>query len=162
MDTFYSTLNTPDGPFTMVVHQNKVVASGWTNDFNELMKYLPGYETPSKKKMHDIETAVLDYYSGNFDKILQVSVHTTSTPFTLRIWEALRKIPAGTVLSYTQLAKEAGNERATRAAGTACGKNPVSLFIPCHRALRSDGTLGGFGWGLNIKESLLSREKQAN
>ena len=75
-----------------------------------------------------------------------------------RLWDELRRIPAGDVRSYTALG---GSRRFARAAGTACALNPVPLIVPCHRVVRSDGGLGGFGWGLVVKRWLLDHEAAA-
>ena len=76
------------------------------------------------------------------------------------MWKALRTIPIGETRTYSELAAIAGNPAAVRAAGSACGKNPVSIVIPCHRAQRTDGTLGGYAYGLDRKRALLAREAQ--
>lgn len=82
------------------------------------------------------------------------------TAFQEAVWDALRRIPPGETLSYAALAARAGNAGAVRAAGTACGANPVAVLIPCHRAKRTDGGLGGYAWGLERKEALLVRESE--
>jgi AraC family transcriptional regulator of adaptative response/methylated-DNA-[protein]-cysteine methyltransferase len=73
----------------------------------------------------------------------------------------LSRIPPGETLSYAALAARAGKPGAARAAGTACGANPVALLIPCHRATRGDGSLGGYAYGLAVKRELLERERGA-
>ncbi|UAK23408.1 bifunctional DNA-binding transcriptional regulator/O6-methylguanine-DNA methyltransferase Ada [Sphingomonas nostoxanthinifaciens] len=80
------------------------------------------------------------------------------TAFQEAVWRELARIPPGATLSYAALAARAGNANAVRAVGSACGANPVALLIPCHRAKRSDGTLGGYAYGLPIKRELLDRE----
>lgn len=82
----------------------------------------------------------------------------TLPPFQQKILKALQQVPFGTTLSYQQLASRAGNAKASRAAGTACGKNPYPLFIPCHRIVHTSGTLGGFLFGLPVKKALLEFE----
>lgn len=81
------------------------------------------------------------------------------TAFQQAVWRELSRIPPGETLSYAALAARAGNPNAVRAVGSACGANPVAVLIPCHRALRADGSLGGYAWGLPIKEKLLARER---
>lgn len=81
------------------------------------------------------------------------------TPFQLAVWAELLKIPKGETISYAQLAAKLGKPKATRAVGTACGTNPIPFLVPCHRVVRSDGSLGGFAFGLPMKEQLLAREK---
>jgi AraC family transcriptional regulator of adaptative response/methylated-DNA-[protein]-cysteine methyltransferase len=84
------------------------------------------------------------------------------TAFQQRVWLALREIPIGSTKSYAQLAARAGNPSAVRAVGTACGANPVAVLIPCHRAVRSDGALSGYRWGLERKQALLKNEVSAS
>jgi len=80
------------------------------------------------------------------------------TAFQEAVWQALSRIPPGETRSYAALAVEAGKPGAARAAGSACGANPVAVLIPCHRALRGDGSLGGYAWGLEMKRRLLAEE----
>ncbi len=83
------------------------------------------------------------------------------TAFQLRVWEALRKIPAGKTMSYGDIAEAVGAPKAVRAVGAACGANPVGVAIPCHRVVRSDGSLNGYRWGVPRKRELLRREGAA-
>jgi len=83
------------------------------------------------------------------------------TAFQQAVWRELSRIPPGETLSYAALAARAGSPNAVRAVGSACGANPVAVLIPCHRALRADGSLGGYAWGLPIKRKLLEREAAA-
>jgi AraC family transcriptional regulator of adaptative response/methylated-DNA-[protein]-cysteine methyltransferase len=80
------------------------------------------------------------------------------TPFQIRVWEALLRIPAGAITSYQALAKLIGKPNAPRAVGTANGANPISYLIPCHRVIRKSGALGGYGWGLGRKLAMLTEE----
>lgn len=79
-------------------------------------------------------------------------------PFQIKVWEALLNIPSGQVTSYSEIAESIGHPKAVRAVGTAVGRNPVSWLIPCHRALRKSGALGGYHWGLPVKRALLAFE----
>ncbi|MCB2015329.1 MAG: bifunctional DNA-binding transcriptional regulator/O6-methylguanine-DNA methyltransferase Ada [Sphingobium sp.] len=81
------------------------------------------------------------------------------TAFQQTVWDALRRIPAGETRSYAQIAAEIGRPKAVRAVGTACGDNEIAIVIPCHRVLRSDGSLGGYAYGLERKRALLERER---
>lgn len=83
----------------------------------------------------------------------------TGTNFQVRVWEALLKLPVGYTTSYTKIAEQVCDARATRAVASAVGRNPVSLIIPCHRVLRTDGALGGYHWGLTRKRALLAWEQ---
>ena len=79
-------------------------------------------------------------------------------PFQIKVWEALMRIPSGHVTTYSEIAQAIGHPAAVRAVGTAVGRNPVSLLIPCHRALRKSGGLGGYQWGLPVKRAMLAWE----
>ncbi len=79
-------------------------------------------------------------------------------PFQIKVWEALLRIPSGQVTTYSEMAGAIGHPRAVRAVGTAVGRNPVSFLIPCHRALRKSGGLGGYHWGLPVKRAILAWE----
>jgi O-6-methylguanine DNA methyltransferase len=100
---------------------------------------------------------VIDCIEGRRDGA-GIPVKLEGSEFQIKVWEALRQVPLGQVISYSDLAKRAGNMRATRAAASACGQNPCAIIIPCHRIIRRDGGLGGFFWGLDVKRILLSRE----
>lgn len=82
----------------------------------------------------------------------------SGSPLQLKVWEALLNIPSGHVTTYSDIAQNIGKPKAMRAVGTAVGRNPVSWLIPCHRALRKSGALGGYHWGLPVKRALLARE----
>jgi len=88
----------------------------------------------------------------------EMRLHMIGAPFQIKVWEALLKIPSGQVTTYSEIARAVGNPRAVRAVGTAVGRNPVSWLIPCHRALRKSGGLGGYHWGLPVKRALLAWE----
>ncbi len=79
-------------------------------------------------------------------------------PFQIKVWEALLRIPSGHVTTYSEIARAIGHPAAVRAVGSAVGRNPISLFIPCHRALRKSGGLGGYHWGLPVKRAILAWE----
>lgn len=110
----------------------------------------------------DALETVLAYLQGARVDLNALPLAISGTPFQERVWAALRRIPYGETRSYRELAAELTNReaapRTARAVGSACGRNPVALLIPCHRALRSDGGLGGYYWGLAIKRALLQME----
>jgi methylated-DNA-[protein]-cysteine S-methyltransferase len=98
------------------------------------------------------------YFAGDVGAIDRIRVDTGGTAFQKRVWAALREIPVGTSISYATLAREVGSPRAVRAAGLANGQNPVCIVVPCHRVIASDGTLCGYGGGLDRKRWLLQHE----
>jgi AraC family transcriptional regulator of adaptative response/methylated-DNA-[protein]-cysteine methyltransferase len=87
-----------------------------------------------------------------------VPLHLIGAPFQIKVWEALLRIPSGHVSTYSEIAGAVGHPAAVRAVGTAVGRNPISYLIPCHRALRKSGGLGGYHWGLPVKRALLAWE----
>lgn len=88
----------------------------------------------------------------------EARLHLIGAPFQIKVWEALLNVPSGHVTTYSEIAGAVGHPRAVRAVGTAVGRNPVSWLIPCHRALRKSGALGGYHWGLPVKRALLAWE----
>lgn len=105
----------------------------------------------------EILKPVIDCIEGRRDGA-GIPLKLEGSEFQIKVWEAMRQVPPGQVISYSDLAKRAGNMRATRAAASACGQNPCAIVIPCHRIVRRDRGLGGFFWGLDIKRALLTRE----
>lgn len=105
-----------------------------------------------------LKKALQDYFDGRIDALAQVRTATGGTPFQKEVWKALRTIPAGTTISYGQLAREIGRTGASRAVGAANGANPIPIVVPCHRVIGADGTLTGFGGGLENKKWLLDHE----
>ncbi len=88
----------------------------------------------------------------------ETPLHLIGAPFQIKVWEALLRIPTGHVTTYSELAGAVGHPKAVRAVGTAVGRNPISFLIPCHRALRKSGDLGGYHWGLPVKRAILAWE----
>jgi len=101
--------------------------------------------------------AIADYIAGR-SAMPTPPMDIRGTPFQFSVWDQLRAIPAGQTRSYTEIARRIGRPRAVRAVGTANGANPVSIVIPCHRAIRASGHLGGYRWGLERKRKLLEME----
>ena len=105
-----------------------------------------------------VEHTLQDYFQG-VRKNFNVSIDfIEGTAFQRRVWRTLKKIPYGQVRSYAWVAKEVGHPRAVRAVGQANARNPVAIFVPCHRVINSDGGLGGYGSGLEVKKALLRLE----
>lgn len=88
----------------------------------------------------------------------ETRLHLIGSPLQIKVWEALLQIPSGHVTTYSEIAQAIGQPRAVRAVGTAVGRNPISYVIPCHRALRKSGALGGYHWGLPVKRAMLAWE----
>jgi len=101
---------------------------------------------------------IAPWVGAAFDGRGEAALHVIGAPFQIKVWEALVTIPSGHVTTYSEIAQAIGNPRAVRAVGTAVGRNPISFLIPCHRALRKSGGLGGYHWGLPVKRAILAWE----
>ncbi|MDF1727419.1 MAG: bifunctional helix-turn-helix domain-containing protein/methylated-DNA--[protein]-cysteine S-methyltransferase [Sulfitobacter sp.] len=101
---------------------------------------------------------VLRAFGAKDDHLEKAPLFLIGAPFQIKVWEALLQIPSGQVTTYSDIARAIGRPKAVRAVGTAVGRNPVSWLIPCHRALRKSGALGGYHWGLPVKRTLLAYE----
>ncbi len=104
-------------------------------------------------------TRLRRYLDGELDALDDIAVDLGGTAFQARVWKALRKIPVGATWSYAALARKVGSPEAVRAVGAANGRNPVSLVVPCHRVIAADGTLCGYGGGIERKRWLLTHER---
>ncbi|WP_216897319.1 methylated-DNA--[protein]-cysteine S-methyltransferase [Nocardia alni] len=160
----FATIETPIGPFTTLIDADgAVLASGWTADAEGLRLLVSPRLRPTELRRHDslgeVTRAVEKYHAGDLFVIDEIPVRQMSGPFLTHAWEVLRKIPAGNPLTYTAFARLSGRPEAVRAAANACARNAAALFVPCHRILRTDGTLGGFRWGLPVKSWLIEHEQ---
>jgi AraC family transcriptional regulator of adaptative response/methylated-DNA-[protein]-cysteine methyltransferase len=113
----------------------------------------------AQRPMPEVKTAILDFITGEAS-LARVPLDIRGTVFQRRVWEELRRIPRGETRTYRDIARAVGAPAAVRAVGSACGANPVALVVPCHRAVRTDGGLGGYAWGLGRKKKLLAFEKK--
>ena len=102
--------------------------------------------------------AISPWVQAAFRQSGDTRLHLIGAPFQIKVWEALLSIPSGHVTTYSEIAQAIGTPRAMRAVGTAVGRNPISWLIPCHRALRKSGGLGGYHWGLPVKRAMLAWE----
>ncbi len=159
MTALLHTLATPDGPFTILADERqRVLASGWTDDPSAILARLRVGPGEVREGDVDAAAAVIAYYDGDVRAIDDVVVAQSGTALQLEGWGALRRITPGDPLTYTGFAALLGRPSAVRAAASICARNAPALFVPCHRVLRGDGTLGGFAWGVEVKRSLLARE----
>jgi AraC family transcriptional regulator of adaptative response/methylated-DNA-[protein]-cysteine methyltransferase len=113
----------------------------------------------SEKAMPETKAAILRFIAGE-NGVARIPLDIRGTVFQRRVWEELRRIPRGETRTYRDIARALGAPDAVRAVGSACGANPVALVVPCHRAVRTDGGLGGYAWGLGRKKKLLALEKK--
>ena len=166
LDVAYTTADSPFGPLLLARTPQGLVRLGLPNeDADEMLADLAGRVSPrvleTPAGLDDERRALDDYFSGrrhSFDLPIDWQL---SHGFLLRARHEIAAIPYGETRTYTDLARAAGNERVVRAAGSACSRNPIPLVVPCHRVLRSDGSLGGYAGGLAMKERLLEMESPA-
>lgn len=161
---YTSTVDTPTGPFTAIVDgEGAVLASGWTASVDELLPVVHASIRPDAVRtvpdLGPVTDAVRAYHEGNLSIIDGVPVRQHGGEFLTHAWRVLRDVPPGAPISYTDYAAKCGRPAAVRAAAMACARNAAALFVPCHRVLRSDGTPGGFRWGLPVKHWLLDHER---
>jgi len=123
-----------------------------------LDRYYGDYSLKERAAPTSLKRALKDYFAGDIDALADVTTATAGTPFQREVWKALRAIPAGTTLSYGQLAAKLGRKGSSRAVGAANGANPIPIVVPCHRVIGADGSLTGFGSGLPRKRWLLDHE----
>lgn len=158
-----STVDTPIGPFTALVDgDGRVLASGWTSDPGQLLQVVHREIRPAGVRpvadLGPVTEAVLAYHGGDLAAAAGVPVRQHGGEFLRHAWQVLRDVPPGAPITYTEFAAKCGRPAAVRVAAMACARNAAALFVPCHRVFRSDGTLGGFRWGLPVKRWLLDHE----
>lgn len=158
--TIVTTTETPMGPFTWISSEGRVLVSGWTTDVAELVQHGRVGDVPVPGPDETTAEAIARFFGGDPGALDAVPVDQHGGEFIEAGWQALRRIPVGHTLTYTELAAEAGRPSAVRAAASACATNRCALFVPCHRVIRSDGSLGGFRWGLAVKRELLDFERR--
>ena len=154
MTTYTTTVDSPVGPLLL------------TSDGTALTRLLfggrpdPTWSTEPCPVLDRAVTQLAEYFRGertDFD----LPLAPAGTPFQLAVWQALRDIPYGETINYGELATRVGNARASRAVGLANGRNPISIVVPCHRVIGANGSLTGYGGGLDRKRLLLDLERRA-
>ncbi|HET7418432.1 MAG TPA: methylated-DNA--[protein]-cysteine S-methyltransferase [Solirubrobacterales bacterium] len=163
LDVAYTTADSPFGPLLLAQTKKGLVRVGLPNqNADELLVDLAERVSPrvleAPAELDEVRRELDLYFAGKLDFFDLPLDWRLSGGFRQRVLRAINKIPYGQTRSYTEMARKAGNERAVRAAGTACGSNPIPLVVPCHRVLRTGGALGGYGGGLPMKQSLLELE----
>ena len=163
LDVAYTTAESPFGPLLLATTPRGLVRVGLPNqDRDELLDDLAERVSPrvleAPAPLDEARRELDRYFEGRLTEFDLQLDWRLSKDFRRRVLRAISRIPYGETRSYTEMARSAGNERAVRAAGTACGSNPLPLVVPCHRVLRSGGALGGYGGGLPMKEGLLRLE----
>ena len=163
MDTLYlSHFNWPMTPLWLAATDDSLVSLffGRNASFSDFQNSFSSYTLREKDNgvLHMTKLQLEEYFQGRRVKFNLTVNFLSGTPFQQSVWRAVERIPYGTVKTYGQIAAELGNPRAMRAVGAANGANPVPIVIPCHRVVQSNGKLGGYGGGLDIKDALLRME----
>ncbi len=127
-------------------------------DLEQKEQFILNYKIVETEQIKETAKQLMEYLQGT-RKVFDIRINPNGTPFQKQVWEALRAIPYGETRSYKEIAREIGNEKASRAVGGANNRNPILCIIPCHRVIGAKGELVGFGAGLDVKEKLLTLEK---
>lgn len=153
--TYFSEFSSPIGTI-----QLRGTESALTGVFMEEHRREPARPDGAVRDAAPLRTAQreLEEYLTGDRREFSVELEPVGTLFQMSVWEALRAIPYGETISYAELARRVDNPRAIRAVGQANGRNAISIIIPCHRVIAADGSLGGYGGGLERKRHLLARE----
>ena len=159
MQLLVSRASTPVGDVVAWSTDAGVCALGWSDAEEELEAMLERRFGPWKKRGRDgeLRKALVRYVNGDADALKDTKIDVDGTEFQLEVWKRLRTIPVGKTMSYAELAKKVGSS--PRAVGNANGRNPVSIIVPCHRVIGSDGSLTGYAYGTKRKAWLLEHEK---
>jgi len=160
MTLFYKEIESPVGKLKLVASSNAMVAVLWERERPNRVKLDTATLAPQQPILLETERQLVEYFSGGrteFDLPLQPD----GSEFQKKVWRALREIPFGQTRSYLDLARAIGSSKAARAVGTANSKNPLSIIVPCHRVVGSDGSLTGFAGGVETKAALLALETRS-
>jgi methylated-DNA-[protein]-cysteine S-methyltransferase len=158
-------IETPIGEMLIVADEDgNLRATDWTEHEDRMTRSLGlhysenGFKIEQARNPHGLADAIAGYFAGELRAIDSLPVQPGGTPFQQEVWRALREIACGTTVSYSELAERIGRPTAVRAVGLANGSNPVGVVVPCHRVIGSDGSLTGYGGGLERKRWLLDHE----
>jgi methylated-DNA-[protein]-cysteine S-methyltransferase len=163
LDVAYAMSDSPFGPLLLAATPKGLVKLSLPgHDPEEALEDLAARISPrvleAPARLDEARRELDLYFEGKLTEFDLPLDWQLSRDFRRRALRAIDRIPYGKTRSYTEIARSAGNERAVRAAGTACGANPIPIVVPCHRVLRTSGALGGYGGGLPMKEALLELE----
>ncbi len=168
LQLFVNRIDTPIGKMLVVSDCDGNLRSvDWTEYEARMRRLLRlhygdnGFHLRPQHNSNNLTDAINRYFAGEVEAIDALPVETGGTPFQRQVWRALRKIRCGTTVSYAQLAERIGRPTAVRAVGLANGSNPVGVVVPCHRVIGSDGSLTGYGGGIERKRWLLEHEQRA-
>jgi methylated-DNA-[protein]-cysteine S-methyltransferase len=164
---FIDCIETPIGELGIVADEDgKLRAVEWTEHDDRMHRSFrlhygeDGYALKKARNPAGLSAALRAYFDGELTAIDGLKVATGGTDFQKSVWKALRAIPCGETISYAALAQRVGRPRAVRAVGHANGDNPISVVVPCHRVIGTNGSLTGYGGGIARKRWLLAHERR--
>ena len=156
-----TSFKTPIGLLYLIADQQILLAAGFTG-FEDLIPRLSPEDSIREIKLVTeipvISELISDYFNGDTSALNSIKVRQPGAPFYQSVWKEMRKVPVGKTWSYSDLAKRAGSASAVRAVGTACSSNLIAAIVPCHRIVKSGGSLGNYAYGVEVKEWLLKHE----
>jgi methylated-DNA-[protein]-cysteine S-methyltransferase len=154
-----TTMSTPVGNLALLVRDDALVAAGFTDVHDQYARLHVDVPLQIVDDLGRFSDALTAYFEGGVWGMDTLPVSQPGGAFRQAAWKVMRAVPAGEVISYAELAARAGNPDAVRAAGSACATNMVAPIVPCHRIVRTGGALGGYYYGLGVKEWLLAHER---
>ena len=159
-------IDTPIGELLLATDAaGRLRALDWSDYEERMLRLLRlhygkgGFQIVPAHNPHGLRDTMNRYFAGDNAAINDVAVATAGTPFQRAVWSELRKIPSGSTISYGNLAKRIARPKAVRAVGLANGSNPIGIVVPCHRVIGADGSLTGYGGGIERKRWLLEHER---
>ncbi len=156
---YHAIIPSPVGDLTLVAGDIFLLAVLWPNDVDGRVKIPLGENNPGHPVLSKAWSQLEEYFKGT-RKVFDIPLMMVGTDFQKKVWGELLKIPYGQTRSYLDVANAMGDARAVRAVGAANGKNPISIIVPCHRVVGSNGNLTGFAGGISAKSMLLRLEGQ--
>jgi len=149
---------TPIGDLTLLARDDVLVSCGF-GTAQEMAERLGESQVEYVDRLGTLSSKIEAYLAGDVTAIDDIPVEQPGGAFRQAAWKVMRDVPAGETISYAELAARAGSPNAVRAAGSACARNHIAVVVPCHRILRSGGNLGGYYFGLPVKQWLLEHER---
>ena len=160
----YSRFHSPFGSLLIASTTRGICHLAFEEDaqtgFQKLVEHFPN--ASFKENQDTLQQKVISFFINREANVSELKLHLKGSPFQLKVWESLLKIPEGKLTTYLSVAQEIGNAAASRAVGTAIGKNPIAFLIPCHRVIQSSGELGGYMWGMDRKMAMIGWEAAKN
>ena len=158
LEIIYGWFDSPYGPMLLSSTEKGICGLAFKSDLSKEETKLKLFNYWPNANFQHNDNLITKHASSILENKNSLSIHMIGTPFQTNVWKALLTIPIGNITTYSDVACHLKNPNAVRAIANAIGKNPICWLIPCHRVIRKSGGLGGYRWGLNIKNNLLASE----